>query len=45
MPCNTVALVRAQIAAEHTVELLASAESLKALTLSLVSLLGREPTG
>jgi len=44
MPCNTVALVRAQIAAEHTVELLASAESLKALTLSLVSLLGREPT-
>ena len=44
MPCNTVAIVRAQIAAEHTTELLASAEALKALTLSLVSLLGREPT-
>jgi hypothetical protein len=37
------ALVRAQIAAEHTTELLASPEALKALTLSLVTLLGSEP--
>ena len=44
MPCNTVALVRAQIAAEHTTELLASTEALKALSLSLATLLGREPT-
>jgi hypothetical protein len=44
LPCNTVALVRAQIEAVHTVELLASAEALKALSLSLVTLLGREPT-
>jgi hypothetical protein len=43
MPCNTVAVVRAQIAAEHTTELLASPEALKALTLSLVTLLGSEP--
>jgi hypothetical protein len=43
VPCNQVALVRAQIEAVHTVELLASAESLKALTLSLVTLLGAEP--
>jgi hypothetical protein len=43
MPCNTVALVRAQIAADHTIELLASTEALKALRLSLVSLLGAEP--
>jgi len=43
MPCNTVAVVRAQIAAVHTVELLASPEALKALTLSLVTLLGSEP--
>jgi hypothetical protein len=44
VPCNTVAIVRAQIAAEHTTELLASTEALKALSLSLVSLLGAEPT-
>jgi hypothetical protein len=44
VPCNTVALVRAVIATEHTTELLAGPGPLKAFALSLVSVLGREPT-
>jgi hypothetical protein len=43
VPCNTIAIVRAQIEAQHTTELLASPEALKALSLSLVTLLGSEP--
>lgn len=44
MACFTVARVRGSLSAEHTTELLASAEALKALALSLVSVLGAEPT-